>query len=325
MHSRVVKQGPFVFLKDIAVMESALFVILFMASFIENYEMLYKGWFMAHYLHYNLFTLIVSSLLQIFFLGTIFVNWYFTYFEITEKEITRKSGIFRRRKKSIALASVVSVETYQTPFDRAINHASIVIERSDGKKMIIRNVPNFAEYTNIIKHHLHNISGQSFAYDVVSLIKEGEGLNVEFKETLRFDTRKNEVSKDMERAVIKSIVGFLNNSGGVLLIGVNDSGEVCGLEKDYQTLPRKNRDGFENHLGMLVKNMIGLHFSKYINLSFETIEGKDIAVVNVKSSHKPAYLRNTDNKEEFFVRVGNSTQPFSMSETAEYIKTNFRE
>lgn len=306
-------------------MEAILFVILFLASFVENYEMLYKSWKMAHFLHYNLFILIVSSLLQISFLVVLFVNWYFSYFEITDKEIIRKFGIFRRSKKSFALSSIISVETYQSPFDRLIKHASIVMEQNSGKKIKIENVSNFEEYVSIIKRNLHNISGRNFTYDVSTLIKEGEGLNLEFKETLRFDTRKNQVSKEMERAVMKSIVGFLNNSGGVLLVGVNDRGEVAGLQKDYNTLPRKNRDGFENHMSMLIKSMIGLPFTKYIHTSFENINGEEVCIVSVKESHKPAYLKNGDNKEEFFVRVGNSTQGFSMSETADYIKTNFRE
>ena len=35
-------------------------------------------------------------------------------------------------------------------------------------------------------------------------------------------------------------------------------------------------------------------------------------------------LYTSDKKEEFFVRVGNSTQPFSMSEAEEYIKTKWK-
>jgi predicted HTH transcriptional regulator len=56
----------------------------------------------------------------------------------------------------------------------------------------------------------------------------------------------------------------------------------------------------------------------------ETIEGNDICVVSVKEGHKPAYVMNGDKKEDFFVRVGNSTQPFSMSEAEEYIKTHWK-
>jgi predicted HTH transcriptional regulator len=69
--------------------------------------------------------------------------------------------------------------------------------------------------------------------------------------------------------------------------------------------------------------MIGIHFTKYVNVKFESIEGKDICLVTVREANKPAYLTNGDKKEDFYVRVGNSTQPYSMSETSEYIKTHW--
>ncbi|MEK9184692.1 MAG: ATP-binding protein, partial [Patescibacteria group bacterium] len=154
--------------------------------------------------------------------------------------------------------------------------------------------------------------------------EQGENLFVEFKETLRFDTRKKEVSKEMEHMVLKTIVSFLNTDGGTLIIGVNDNGEIIGLENDYKSLPKRNKDGFENHLSLLVKTMIGLPFAKYIDAKFEKIKDIEICIVSIKGSHKPAYLRNNDKKEEFFARVGNSTQPFSMSEAEEYIKTHWK-
>ena len=91
-----------------------------------------------------------------------------------------------------------------------------------------------------------------------------------------------------------------------------------------ETLPKKNRDGFENHLSQLVKTMIGLPFTKYINIAFEKTNGEEVCIVSVGASHRPAYLHNGNQKEDFYVRVGNSTQPFSMSETEEYIKMRWK-
>jgi hypothetical protein len=87
---------------------------------------------------------------------------------------------------------------------------------------------------------------------------------------------------------------------------------------------KKNRDGFENHLNILIKTSIGIPFSKYINVRFEELDSKEICIVEVRGSHKPAYLKNSDQKEEFFVRVGNTSQPLSMSETEEYIKNHWK-
>ncbi|MFH1170643.1 MAG: RNA-binding domain-containing protein [Candidatus Vogelbacteria bacterium] len=322
MHNIIVKQGPLVFLKDVLVMESVAFVLLFMASFIKNYELLYHEWSLNHYLRYDLFILIASSLFQLFYLITLFINWYFLSFEISEKEITKKSGLFFRRQKSVSLADVVAIETYQSFFDRRINHATIIIEHRDGRVTKIRNVAGWDENVKIIKRAVANLTDHQSSPDIQTLLQQGEGANLEFKAALRYDLRKNEVSKEIERAIMKTVVGFLNADGGIILIGVNDDGAVCGLKNDYQSLPKKNRDSFENHLATLLKTMVGLPFAKYMQTYFADIAGEDVCLVKVKSSHKPAYLKN-DNKEEFFVRVGNSTQPFSMSDTADYIKTHF--
>lgn len=171
---------------------------------------------------------------------------------------------------------------------------------------------------------VRSASGRSFTDNVPSLIKSGESFLLEFKESLRYDIRKGEVNKEMERMILKTIVAFLNTDGGTLLIGVKDNGEIVGLEKDFESLPKKNRDGFENHLNMLVKTTIGMLFSKYISIKFEKADKKDVCMVFVEASHKPAYLRNGDKKEDFFVRVGNTTQPLSMSETEEYIKNHWK-
>ena len=324
MNRVIIKQGPVAFLKEVFLMEFLAIIFLVAVSYLANYEMLFVGWSLNQYVRYDIFILIISSLFQLTYLIALFVNWYFSYFEIGEKEIIRKSGILFQRKKYISLGDIVYVETHQSPIDRRIKHATIILGHNDGKVTKLKDIPNFEEYTEIIKQITQNSSLGTSSLNIQSLLKRDEGHKLEFKETLRFDTRRNEVNKELEKVIIKSVVGFLNASGGTLLIGVNDDGEVIGLENDYKVLPKKNRDGFENHLTMLIKTMIGLPFTKYIKINFDNVDNKDVCIVSVQSGHKPAYLKNGDKKEEFFARIGNSTQPFSMSETEEYIKTHFK-
>ncbi len=303
-------------------MELVAFALLFFASFVKNYELLYQEWNLTQYLRYDIFILIGASLFQLFYLTTLFINWYFLSFEISAKEITKKSGLFFRRQKSVSLADVVTIETYQSFFDRRINHATIIIEHRDGRVTKIRNVADWDENVKIIKRAVANLTDHQSAPDIQTLLQQGEGANLEFKASLRYDLRKNEVSKEIERAIMKAVVGFLNADGGTILIGVNDTGTVCGLKNDYQSLSKKNRDGFENHFATLLKTIVGLPFAKYVQTYFDNIAGEDVCHIRVHAGHKPAYLKN-NNREEFFVRVGNSTQPFSMSDTADYIKTHF--
>lgn len=323
MRKIIIKEGPLVFLRNVLYMEIVASLFFFLISFITDYSIIYNSISFLNFIRFDIFEIIVFSIFQLFYISTLFLNWYFSHYEIYEKEIIRKTGLLFKRRKSVSLFDVASVEIYQSPIGRMTSHANIIIEHNNGRQTKIKNVSNFDEYAHIIKQMVRNTSGRVPTRDPKVLIKEGEGLFTEFKETLRYDSRKGEISKELEKVIMKTVVGFLNASGGTLIIGVNDDGKIVGLENDYKTLPKKNRDGFENHISMLVKTMIGIAFTKYVNIYFESIDENDICLVIVSEGHKPAYLLNGDKKEDFYVRIGNSTQPFSMSEASEYIKTKW--
>lgn len=324
MRKIIIKEGPLVFLRNVLSMEVIAALFFFGLSFAGNYGIIYESWGLSDYIRFDLFEILVFSVFQLVYISLLFLDWYFTHYEIDEKEIIRKSGLIFRRRKSVGLNDVSSIEIYQSPISRLMSHATIILEHNNGRITKIKNVSNFEENVYIMKSMVQESSGRILSHDPRILLQKGEGFYVEFKETLRYDVRKGEASREIEKMTLKTIVAFLNSEGGTLLIGANDNAEVVGLQNDYKTLTKKNRDGFENHLTMLTKTLIGLPFTKYIKISFEEIDGKDVCIVSVKESHKPAYLQNGDKKEDFYVRVGNSTQPFSMSETEEYIKTHWR-
>lgn len=330
MRTVIVKEGPLVFLRNVLVMELVAGLFFYGISFLGNYGQIYGRFALAGVLRYDDFLIIIFSGFQLLYIIFLFLDWYFSQFEIHEKEIVRKSGLFFRHRKSVSLSDVATVELYQSPLSRLMHHGTIIIEHGGGRVTKIKNVGNFEEYLRAVKQSVREASGQLHTQDLASLLEQGESDSLEFKETLRYDVRKGEASKEMERMVLKTIVGFLNSDGGTLLVGVNDDGEAVGLENDYKALPKKNRDGLENHLNMLLKTGIGLPFAKHVSVAFEKTKGadpamqKEVCMVTVRESHKPAYLRNGDRSEEFFVRVGNSTQPFTMSEAEEYIKTKWK-
>ena len=157
--------------------------------------------------------------------------------------------------------------------------------------------------------------------ELVALIARGESETLEFKESARWDMRKNEKSKVMEKIIVKTVAGFLNaEKGGTLLIGVDDEGEIVGLQHDYRTFSkRKNRDGYENFLIDLLLHACGKESSPLIEIVFHQIEGKEVCQINVKPSPKPVFVK-VDGKLDFFLRVGNSTRPFLMNEMYDYAK-----
>lgn len=321
----IIKEGPIVFLRNVIVMEILATAIFMGASYLANYEQLFTSFGFSSLISYNSFIIIIFSAFQLFYILALFFDWYLKFYEIREKEIVRHSGLMLKRKKSVSLLHIVAVETSQSLLDRLLRHATLILEHDNGRVTKIQNVAGYEEYSEIIKQTIDNTMKKPIhSKSLQMFLKEGEGLFLEYKQTLRYDLRRQCVSKDVERAVVKTIAGFMNADGGTLIIGVDDESKVTGLKNDYETLAKKNRDGFENHLINLVKTMLGIKFANYIHIRFDYFNDNEACLVFVDPSHKPAYIQNSEGKEEFFVRMGNSTQPFSMSETEEYIKTRWK-
>lgn len=154
------------------------------------------------------------------------------------------------------------------------------------------------------------------------IISGGENDYVEFKSSMRWDYIQGNVNKLMEHVIAKTISAFMNAEGGKLLIGINDSGEVLGVEKDYETLKNKNKDGFLLQLTQVINQYLGKEFNQYVSIKIVQLQDKDVAVVDVTNSSMPVFLKNSD-KEEFYIRASASSQPMSIREANEYIRTHW--
>jgi hypothetical protein len=150
----------------------------------------------------------------------------------------------------------------------------------------------------------------------------GENAAREYKASMRWDLHTRKVNKDLEKEIAKTVAGFLNSEGGMLLIGVADDCTVLGIEHDLKTISRKDRDGYERALRQVLTNALGAEFSQYQHVSFEEIEGKTVCIVRVEPSHKPVYLTDKGTKE-FYIRVGPATQPLDMEAAHNYISMHW--
>lgn len=156
----------------------------------------------------------------------------------------------------------------------------------------------------------------------IKLISEGENEGVEFKSSLRWDLNTNQVNKDLEYAIAKTVAGFLNSNGGTLFIGVNDHKKIIGLKADYETLNKKNGDGIMIHMTQILQSYLSKECLSYIKVRVVKINGKEIVRVDTVASKKPIYLTR-DDKQEFFIRTGVVTQPMQIKEALEYIKDHW--
>ena len=166
-------------------------------------------------------------------------------------------------------------------------------------------------------------------YNWLEIVKAGENNRIEFKSTLRWDLREGKVNSKLEEVVLKSIAAFSNGEGGTLLIGVDDEGNILGLENDFKSLRKYGSDYFEIHLRNILNKQFGVSFStSNLEILFPQIENKDFCVIVISQAEEPVFMsivdKNGNKTEKFFVRSGNSSQEISsLKEINSYITKRF--
>ena len=138
--------------------------------------------------------------------------------------------------------------------------------------------------------------------EALRLMREGESGKVEFKSTMRVNLETKERDKRMEKAVLKTLVAYLNTDGGVLLVGVDDAGNPRGLEEDNF----ENVDKMNLHLTHMITNAIGDEFLPYIWFTVLDFDGKQVVMISCDRCKKPVFYRE-GKTEEFYVRSGPSS------------------
>lgn len=159
--------------------------------------------------------------------------------------------------------------------------------------------------------------------DINALVASSEGQHLEFKASLRYCFQRNEVNPELEFNCLKAICAFLNASGGDLIIGVSDSNVVVGIENDYMAIKGRDWDGFQNYLITQIAQKIGNIYLKHIEIIFHEVQGHEVCQVSIVASHEPAFL-NHKGRQLFFVRTGNGSRPFNISEAVNYLNDRRR-
>ena len=162
--------------------------------------------------------------------------------------------------------------------------------------------------------------------DLELLIAGGESASLEFKQTLRWDTKLQKRNLELLRASMKTVCAFLNTGGGTLLIGVADNGEPKGLEDDLQDFTNKKTvDGFELKLRDALSLNLNPDPSQRVTLSFPYVNGIQICRVDVSRSPRPVFLVVKGGSTEFFVRKGNASHPMAnVMQACEYVLDHWR-
>ena len=122
-------------------------------------------------------------------------------------------------------------------------------------------------------------------------ILHGESKNIEFK---------SELPKKSEK-YIKSIIAFANSSGGKLVIGIDDESRgIIGVNKGsvFQIM-----DGIANAVSDCCAPQI------IPDITFQTIDGKCIVVVDIfPGTNRPYYLKSAGKEQGTYIRVAGTSR-----------------
>lgn len=120
--------------------------------------------------------------------------------------------------------------------------------------------------------------------NIQNLIKDGESKNVEFKRQTPSGNK-----------IAKTLISFANVSGGKLIIGVSDHGDIQGFEGDVPN----EMDKISNIVHDYIQPLLLPDIYSY------NVNGKVLLVIEVYPSQiKPHYMKNIGKHEGTFIRVG---------------------
>lgn len=154
---------------------------------------------------------------------------------------------------------------------------------------------------------------------IEDIIKIGECNQIEFKPSLVYNFSTGSPGISVKGIIAKTICAFLNSKGGFLLIGINDKGEVIGLENDYKLSGYKDpKDFLRLEFDQMLKHFLSFSVKDNIQTQIIEVEGKDILYVRVwPSKYRPVFL-NGQTCKEFYVRGEASTRQLDIEEFYKY-------
>lgn len=324
-HSTVVKKSPVVIVKTFVVLQMVAVALFFLAAVVADYGDIYEQIPLSKSLSFHVMEAVGIFTFETLLVFYIFFTWHREYYNIQSDKILYGSGIAFRKRTSIPLSSIKSVDYRQGPLGKLTKYGTIDLKDGTSGGFKLEHIPDPAVYAELIIRLKNNLPGERIGAEnsIEKILAEGEHEWLEFKSTFRWDLNQKKVNKNIEKAAMKTVVAFMNSGGGQLLIGVDDLGNIVGLDADYKSLPKQNADGFQNHFNHVFHSMIGPNLRQYAELSIQKIGDKECCLVKVLSADKPAYLK-FDEQEEFYIRTGNSTTSLKLSEVASYIDSRWK-
>ena len=234
------------------------------------------------------------------------------------------SGFIKKINKTDLLKVVVAIPDVSTQnkiieTQNKIAAVQSVIEKFGNE--ISLNPNSAVEMLDRLDDMLHVVDELTEADGIRSLIRSGETDTIEFKETLSLETKNGNKEKYLETGVLKNIAGFMNNKGGVLLVGIHDNGSVYGVDEEVSKFHKGRNDKFKLYFKNILKSRIGEENYPFVDYEIYSVDGKDVLKIWCKpiQSGMGCYL----DKKEFYVRRNPGTDKLEGRELVEYTNNHF--
>lgn len=160
-----------------------------------------------------------------------------------------------------------------------------------------------------IEYSLDNDIDDNEAQTIEQLISRGEGNQIEFKPALLYNFSTEQAGISIKNIIAKAICAFLNSNGGFLFIGVNDNGNIQGLDFDFKLAGNENpKDFFQKEFDQMLKYFLSFSVNSNVVGQFYEVKGKIIYIVTVTpNKRRPIFLKGQKGKE-FYIRGAASTR-----------------
>lgn len=121
-----------------------------------------------------------------------------------------------------------------------------------------------------------------------------------------------ELKEMYSKTILREIVAFANTSGGTIYVGIDDNGNVKGVEDADDTMLR---------ISNIVRDNILPEVVPFIQIKMIRMEGKPVIEITVSiGTERPYYLREKGlTPEGVFVRRGTACQPLGLAGIREMI------
>ena len=319
----ITKRSPIVLVWKFAAIEALGFLLYFAATLFGNakYE-LYTQLSFPNFLSYQAAKMLFLYGAQFILTVYAFLSWYYEEYSIRPGFVTHRHGVFFKKERKFTIDDPAMLTVSPGFLGKLFHYGSVRIKNSSSL-FVLADISR-PERILVAARENDNLYENAFGKepDMAMLLAKAEHDRLEFKSSLRFDYKTGNVSRELEKAAMKTVAAFLNSRGGYLLVGVNDTRAPLGLENDYRTLQRKDKDGFENHFTQSFNNMIGPEFRNLVKLWFCNLDGRELCTIQVLPSARPAYLR-ADNNEHFYMRTGNISTALKLSEIESYSRSRW--